>query len=800
MDDRPVSSLPTDMPSLAVAICTKDRIASLCKTIESVWEQSHLPQELIVIDDGTMPDEVWEDIAFGCQDRGIVWKYEKKDLPGLTRSRNWAAEIADSDVILFLDDDVTCDANALAEMVRLFVDPSVGGVTANLLEPKLDTPGGRRYAQWCNWARWWALHPRVKPTTSKPKVISDSSVAAKAKWMSGAAMAYRRELVLTHRFDEALAEYALGEDREFGYRLAPHTWLLEARLAKITHRRETTGRANPRRLGYMTSFNYLYILNKTCNLRGWRRAEPYYSLIVLAARLLLGMVRDQRAERFAELRGMMSGAVAWLNSDVRAQLKSARTSDVPHPQRGRGTQTALPGSSVSDFINTPGAPALLGLGDTLPHDSNRFDTPTSNIDPSGAPAPLGLGDHLTPGLTRALFVTNRLEPGGAERMLIDLARHLPAHCVTPSIACLQDAGPLATQAREMGITVHEHLLKFKYDFAAAWRLARLIREQQIDVCVVAHSGGDRMFWTTLAARLGRRPVVVWSHWYPTDEQRHLERPNRVLMHWVDQIIALGSAHRQAWINVENAPAAKVSVVHNGIDLTRFEDLPPRESVRAELGLEENDFAVALVANLRPEKRHDVFISAAKLLASEDDRYRFLIVGGGPSESDLRRAVEAAGLAERTLTMLGPRSDIPQLLSGLDACCLCSDIECFSVVMLEAAAAGCPFIGPAVGSMTEFLTHQQTGLAIKPANPTSLADAVRTLAADVALRQKIVANAKTRVREGFALDAVASRFALLLHAEADRTRTSASRRIATDIGRHWQHGLDSIRTADSRTVR
>jgi len=175
-----------------------------------------------------------------------------------------------------------------------------------------------------------------------------------------------------------------------------------------------------------------------------------------------------------------------------------------------------------------------------------------------------------------------------------------------------------------------------------------------------------MFWTTLAARLGRRPVVVWSHWYPTDEQRHLERPNRVLMHWVDQIIALGSAHRQAWINVENAPAAKVSVVHNGIDLTRFEDLPPRESVRAELGLEENDFAVALVANLRPEKRHDVFISAAKLLASEDDRYRFLIVGGGPSESDLRRAVEAAGLAERTLTMLGPRSDIPQLLSGLDA--------------------------------------------------------------------------------------------------------------------------------------
>ncbi len=771
MDDRPVSSLPTDTPSLAVAICTKDRIASLCKTIESVWEQSHLPQELIVIDDGTMPDEVWEDIAFGCQDRGIVWKYEKKDLPGLTRSRNWAAEIAESDVILYLDDDVTCDTNALAEIVRLFADPNVGGVTANVLEPKLDTPGGRRYAQWCKWARWWQLQPTTQPSAPKPAVLNDKDVAVRAQWMSGAAMTYRRELVLAHRFDESLSEYALGEDREFGYRLTPHTWLLEARRAEIIHRRESSGRANPRRLGYMTSFNYLYILNKTCSLRGWRRAEPYYSLMVLATRLLLGMLRDQRSERFAELRGMMSGALAWLNSDVRAQLKSSRKTDVPHPQRGRGTQMASPSTSESDINN-----------------------------PAGAPAPLGLGDHPTPGLTRALFVTNRLEPGGAERMLIDLARHLPAHGVTPSIACLQDAGPLASQAGENGIPVHEHLLKFKYDFAAAWRLARLIREQQIDVCVVAHSGGDRMFWTTLSARLARRPVVVWSHWHPTDEQRHLERPNRVLLHWVDQIIALGSAHRQAWIDVENAPAAKVNVAHNGIDLTRFDDLPSRGSVRADLGLKENDFAVALVANLRPEKRHDVFISAARRLADEDDRYRFFIVGGGPSEAEVRRAVEAAGLSERTLTMLGPRSDIPQLLSGLDACCLCSDIECFSVVMLESAAAGCPFIGPAVGSMTEFLSHRQTGLAIKPANPTSLADAVRTLAADVALRQNIVANAKTRVREGFALDAVASRFATLLHAEADRTRTSASRQLATDIGRHWQRGLDSIRTADSRTVR
>lgn len=765
MDDRPYKAqVQTDWPSLAVAICTKDRIASLCKTIESVWSQSQLPQELIVVDDGTMPDETWEEIAFGCQDRGIVWKYEKKDMPGLTRSRNWAAEMADSDVILFLDDDVTCAPTAFEEIIKLFAEKSVGGVTANLKEPTLDTPGGHRYEKWCQWARWWSIRPIARPQSPRPQISNDSDTAVEARWMSGAAMAYRRDLVMAHGFDESLAEYALGEDREFGYRLAPHAWLLEARRADVIHRRESSGRANPRRLGYMTSFNYLYILNKTCQLRGWRRAEPYYSLAVLALRLLIGMLRNDAANRLAELRGMFAGVVGWLHSDRRATLRSARR------QQARAHLA---------MDQAPAATATLGPANRI---ANEQPSDTSNT------------------AIRALFVTNRLEPGGAERMLLDVTKRLPERGVTPVIACLQNAGPLALQARDAGITVHEYLLKFKYDVAAIWRLARLIRSEKIDVCIVAHSGGDRMFWTTLAARLARRPVVVWSHWHPTSQQRHLERPNRVLLHWVDRIIALGKAHRQAWIDVENATAAKIEVIPNGIDLERFENLPDRKDVRADLGLEESDFAVALVANLRAEKRHDVFIAAARQLAEQDDRYRFIIIGGGPSESDVRAAVEHAGLSDRTLTMLGPRNDIPQLLSGLDACCLCSDIECFSVVMLEAAAAGCPFIGPAVGSMTEFLSHGQTGLAIKPANPMSLADAVRSLAADVALRQNIVANAGERVREGFSLNVVADRFATLLHAEAHRASVRPSHRLATDIGRWWQDGLDSLGTADSRSIR
>ncbi|MCB9857607.1 MAG: glycosyltransferase [Phycisphaerales bacterium] len=743
MDDQAISTRPlqrTDLPRVAVAICTKDRHESLAETLDSIWLQTYLPAEVVVIDDGRMPDELWEQFAVQCQDGGIEWKYDRTDAPGLTSSRNRAAQIAESEVIQYLDDDVTCDRTFLERVAELFADQRVAGVTANVSEPKLETPGGRRFDRLTRIARWWSIHPQGKPAGDPPAALKRPDVATRAVWMSGAAMAYRRDVVLANPFDERLAEYALGEDREMGYRLAPRFWLLQSKLAHVVHRRDASGRANPRRLGFMTSYNYLYILNKTCNLRGIRRVEPYASLALMALRHVPGILKRDGRAHVQEMSGIVQGVAKWLTESRRrhAEFPSFRERET---LESRTAQRRL----------------------------------------------------------RVAFVANRLEPGGAERMLVSMIPRLRKFDVEPVVYCLKDAGPLSAECAAEKIVVREELLRFKTDAAVLMRLRKLIREDGIDALVVSQSGGDRMFWTTIAGRLTRTPVIVWSHWFPRAGERHIEFSNRLLLREVDRYIALGASHAEALARIEHVPAGRITVIPNAIDTTRFATLTDRTAGRQRLGLANDDFAVGIIANLRSEKRHDVFIDAARKLARSHPDMRFLIIGDGPQASAVRKLVHDSGLSDRTLQMLGPRNDVPEILAALDACCLCSDTECFSVTMLEAAAAGCPFIGPLVGAMGEFLKHGETGLAIRPSDAPSLADAINALHADSALGDRLAKNARAALSSRFELDRTAEAFAAAVREVVAERSEDRTLRAAKRTRRWLENAYEDARSLDCRHV-
>jgi glycosyltransferase involved in cell wall biosynthesis len=257
-----------------------------------------------------------------------------------------------------------------------------------------------------------------------------------------------------------------------------------------------------------------------------------------------------------------------------------------------------------------------------------------------------------------------------------------------------------------------------------------------------------MFWTTIAAHTLELPVVVWSHWFPLPRDGHFEAANRALYRWVDAFVALGHRHRLALIRNAHVPAGRIVVIRNAIDVERFARGHSREEARRRLRLEAHHVAVGLIANMRPEKRHDVFIEAARRLAADNPDYRFLVIGDGPHRDAVQAAAAASGMDHEVLRLLGAREDVAELLPGIDISCLCSEVECFSVTMLEAAVAGCAFIGPDVGSLPEHLEHGVTGLVIKPADVGSLADSIQQLGSDPDLRRRLVAAAQDRVVKDF----------------------------------------------------
>ena len=92
----------------------------------------------------------------------------------------------------------------------------------------------------------------------------------------------------------------------------------------------------------------------------------------------------------------------------------------------------------------------------------------------------------------------------------------------------------------------------------------------------------------------------------------------------------------------------------------------------------------------------------------------MVVGDGPSEADLRRAIDEAGVGDRvTLKGALPRSEAIEWMRAADACVLPSDWENFPHAAVEALAAGTPVIATAVGGVPEIVEPGMNGLLVSP---------------------------------------------------------------------------------------
>ena len=128
--------------------------------------------------------------------------------------------------------------------------------------------------------------------------------------------------------------------------------------------------------------------------------------------------------------------------------------------------------------------------------------------------------------------------------------------------------------------------------------------------VTVGTGGDKMFWGRLAARLAGVPVIC-SALHSTGLPDHVELPNRLLAPITDAFIAVAEPHAEYLAEHEGCPAAKVRVIPNGVDVEQFRRRwPDRGHLRRQLGIPEGTPVAAIVAALRPEKNHELFLEAA----------------------------------------------------------------------------------------------------------------------------------------------------------------------------------------------
>ena len=392
------------------------------------------------------------------------------------------------------------------------------------------------------------------------------------------------------------------------------------------------------------------------------------------------------------------------------------------------------------------------------------------------PRPKPLADR---GPLRVMFVITSMPVGGAETLLVELVRRLDRERFAPELCCLKYLDRLGeVLAKE--IPSFTGLLAQKYDVAVLWRLWRLLRRRRIDAVVTVGTGGDKMFWGRLAAWLGGVPVIC-SSLHSTGLPDRVEWLNRRLAPITDAFVAVAEPHGRYLAEHEGCPARKIRVIPNGVDIGRFRPRWPDRSLQAEFGLTPDAPVAGIVAALRPEKNHEMFLQAAALVRERLPAARFLIVGDGPQRTKLESLACELGLDD-TVRFLGTRPDVPEVLSLLDVLVLTSHMEANPVSILEAMAAEKPVVATRVGSVPETVLDGQTGYLASPGDARGVADRLielfgdrqRAAALGRAGREEVIAHwSIERMVAGYQ-DMLAGIYA----AKAERPRRIAAQRKAT----------------------
>jgi glycosyltransferase involved in cell wall biosynthesis len=349
---------------------------------------------------------------------------------------------------------------------------------------------------------------------------------------------------------------------------------------------------------------------------------------------------------------------------------------------------------------------------------------------------------------RTLFLTTSMPVGGAETLLVNLVRRLDRSRFSPEIVCLKEPGPLGEEL-SAELPVHARLLSHKFNVRVLLRLWRLMQQPRADA-VITVGAGDKMFWGRVAAKLADAPVVA-SALHSTGWPDGIGRLNRLLTRWTDAFIGVADAHARHLVQNERFPEAKVHTIYNGVDCERF---APRDAtgIRAALGIAADAPIVGILAALRPEKNHELFLAGARRVLETFPAAQFLVVGDGPRRSELEAASRELGIAS-AVHFLGSRGDVPELLAACDLVALTSHNEAAPVSILEALSTGVPVVASNVGSVNETVVDGETGRLFPAGDVGAFSQASIELLSNPSRRRSMGAEGRRRVMARWSLDAM-----------------------------------------------
>lgn len=364
---------------------------------------------------------------------------------------------------------------------------------------------------------------------------------------------------------------------------------------------------------------------------------------------------------------------------------------------------------------------------------------------------------------------------GAESVILNLSREMKADGrYEPVIGCIVESSEAKADLVEAAELQQIEAHHFPVANSKVWmdlpRIALQIRRLKIDV-IHCHGYKPSIYAYLIGKLTGIRAMATCHLWFIEDDapwkMRAMIRVEKFLYRHFPAVVAVSDKIRDTLIEA-GAKARKVHLVRNGITMGDF----PHGNASTRSG----QISVLNVARLAQQKGQRFLIAAAKIVKSVRQDVHILIIGEGELRDELQQQIREEGV-EDTVTLVGFRSDVKEMLRSSDIFVLSSLDEGMPISLLEAVATKVPAVVTPVGDIPKLIVNGETGLVVEKGGAAPLAAAILSLASDADLRMTLADQAWLKLRDVYSSAQMFARYDAIyrdvLKLEPADTRTGVS---------------------------
>lgn len=350
-------------------------------------------------------------------------------------------------------------------------------------------------------------------------------------------------------------------------------------------------------------------------------------------------------------------------------------------------------------------------------------------------------------MKKVCHIVDRLNVGGLERTLVGIVAGLKEY--DHHVWCLDTKGALAGIVEDRGVEVREFGFKGGVGFSSLGLLVKEMKKSKFDI---VHSHGlYPSIWARLAAIGAHVPVRIDHVQNMYTQAPFIDKIKLLaLAYFTTKIIAVSEAAKRSLAEEVKIPSSKITVIYNSSSDMKAAALDARPEVRRELGLNES-FAVGSIGRLEKHKGHSFLIDAIKICRDGGIGVKCVITGSGPEEDELKKKITELRL-ERFVFLLGVRSDIGRILSGVDTLVQPSTlVEGLPLVLAEGASMALPLIATSIGGNTEIVEDGKNGYIVPPKDAAAIAGKIKELILNPDRAKEMGAFSRKIWRERFTLE-------------------------------------------------